>query len=66
MATPSGMATLDFSEVTGKFTDKDGNVTELTGGRGILSVRQWHQYPNLLPRELYSDEMLSGEKFETL
>lgn len=60
------VATLDFSEVTGKFTDKDGNVTGLTGGCGILSVRQWHQYPNLLPRELYSDEVLTGEKFDTL
>ena len=31
-----------------------------------MSVRQWHQYPNILPRELYSDEELSGEKFDTL
>ena len=31
-----------------------------------MSVRQWHAYPNMLPRELYSDEGLTGEKFETL
>lgn len=35
-------------------------------GRGAMSVRQWHAYPNILPRELYSDEQKSGEKFETL
>lgn len=38
----------------------------LTGGRGAMSVRQWHQYPNMLPRELYCDDKLIGEKFETL
>jgi len=31
-----------------------------------MSVRQWHAYPNILPRELYSDEVKSGEKCETL
>ena len=39
---------------------------ELTGVRGILSIRQWHAYPNILPEELYSDEVKNGEKFETL
>ena len=47
-------------------TYNDGTVRELTGGRGSLSVRQWHAYPNILPRELYSDEQLTGEKFQTL
>lgn len=31
-----------------------------------MSIRQWHAYPNTLPRELYSDEKRSGEKFDTL
>lgn len=52
--------------MTGKFTNNDGTVRILSGGRGSMSVRQWHAYPNILPRELYSDEVKSGEKFETL
>lgn len=60
------VVTLTYDDVKGTFTDKNGCVRELTGGRGVMSVRQWHQYPNILPRELYSDEVLSGEKFETL
>lgn len=60
------VASLVFEEVTGRFEYNDGTVRELTGGRGSLSVRQWHAYPNILPRELYSDEQLTGEKFQTL
>ena len=60
------VAVLIFNKVEGTFADNTGNVRTLTGGRGTMSVRQWHAYPNILPRELYSDEVLSGEKFETL
>ncbi len=60
------VATLMFDEVEGKFTYRDGRVKQLTGGRGSMSVRQWHAYPNILPRELYSDEVKTGEKFDTL
>lgn len=60
------VATLIFDSVEGKFTYNDGTVKTLTGGRGAMSVRQWHQYPNMLPRELYCDDELTGEKFETL
>lgn len=60
------VATLIFDDVQGKFTYKDGSVKVLTGGRGSMSVRQWHAYPNVLPRELFSDEEKSGEKFDTL
>lgn len=60
------VATLIFGTVEGKFTYKDGTVKVLTGGRGSMSVRQWHAYPNILPRELFTDEEKSGEKFETL
>ena len=60
------VATLTFDTVEGTFTFNDGTVKTLTGGRGVLSVRQWHAYPNILPRELYSDEIRSGEKFDTL
>ncbi len=60
------VATLTFDQVEGTFTRKDGTVKELTEGRGTMSIRQWHAYPNILPRELYSDEVKSGEKFETL
>lgn len=60
------VGTLTFDNVEGKFTFNDGTVKTLTGGRGVISVRQWHAYPNILPRELYSDEVLTGEKFETL
>ncbi len=60
------VATLVCTEVEGKFTHNDGTVRKLTGGRASISVRQWHAYPNMLPRELYSDEQLTGEKFQTL
>ncbi|MGM9638221.1 MAG: hypothetical protein ACI3XT_01360 [Butyricicoccaceae bacterium] len=60
------VATLIFDSVTGTFTHRSGAIRTLTGGRGTMSIRQWHAYPNLLPRELYSDEVLSGEKFDTL
>lgn len=62
------VASLVFEDVKGRFTYNDGTVRELTGGRGSLSVRQWHAYPSILPRELYSDEQSEGigEKFQTL
>lgn len=62
------VATLSFDHVEGTFTDKNGNVRKLTGGNGIMSIRQWHAYPNILPRELYSDETVTATdmKFETL
>ena len=60
------VATLTFDTVEGTFTFNDGTVKALTGGRGVMSVRQWHAYPNILPRELYSDEAKIGERFDTL
>lgn len=60
------VATLTYGQVEGTFTHVDGTVRTLTGGRGTMSVRQWHAYPNILPRELYTDEAKIGEKFETL
>lgn len=60
------VATLIYDTVEGRFIYHDGTVRELTGGRGTMSIRQWHAYPNILPRELYSDEVRTGEKFETL
>ncbi|WP_028296286.1 hypothetical protein [Olivibacter sitiensis] len=60
------VATLTFDKVEGSFLFKDGTVKELTGGRGVLSVRQWHAYPNILPRELYNDDVKEGERFDTL
>ena len=60
------VATLTFDEVEGRFVYTDGTEMELTGGRGTMSIRQWHAYPRILPRELYSDDMIVGEKFDTL
>ena len=60
------VATLTFDKVIGTFQANDGTIRHLTGGMGNLSVRQWHAYPNFLPRELYSDEKKTGEKFSTL
>lgn len=61
------VATITYGEVTGTFTATDGTVRQLTGGRGVMSIRQWHQYPTILPRELYIDEQPEGGvKFETL
>ena len=60
------VATLMFDKVEGRFIANDGSVRILHNGRGTMSVRQWHAYPNILPRELYSDNILSGEKFDTL
>lgn len=60
--------TLIYDGAEGTFTYKDGRVKQLTGGYGALSVRQWHQYPNILPRELYMEEAHeeSESKFDTL
>lgn len=60
------VATLKFGKIKGRFLYHDGRIKELTGGMRDMSIRQWHAYPNILPRELYSDEVKSGEKFETL
>lgn len=60
------VATLTFDQVEGKFTHKNGTCRNLTGGRGAMSIRQCHAYPNILPRWLYSDEVKTGEKFDTL
>lgn len=63
------VATLTFDKVEGKFTHNDGTVRTLTGGRGTMSIRQWHAYPNMLPRELYFDDEQQIEcdnKFNTL
>ncbi len=59
------VATLTFDKVEGKFVGKDGTERVLTGGLGALSVRQWHPYPSILPRELYDDSVKTGEKFQT-
>lgn len=63
------VATLTYGNVTGTFTATDGTVRHLTGGRGVMSIRQWHAYPNLLPRELYTDDrtpVACDNKFDTL
>ena len=60
------VATLTFDVVEGTFTENNGTIRTLTGGMGNMSVRQWHAYPNILPRELYNDEVKTGEKFSTL
>ena len=63
------VATLTFDRVEGGFTQKDGKVRVLAGGRGTMSVRQWHAYPSILPRELYLDsagEVSCDTKFDTL
>lgn len=61
---PVGILMLD--KVEGTFTYKDGTAKVLTGGIETMSGRQWHAYPNILPRELYSDEVKTGKKFDTL
>lgn len=62
------VATIHFDSVEGTFTYSDGRVRELTGGRGTMSVRQWHAYPQILPMELFSDMTLDADetKFDTL
>jgi len=62
------VATLVFDNVEGSFTYKDGKTINLTGGNGELSIRQWHEYPRVLPRELYVDEEQKNiaDKFSTL
>ena len=65
----SGIPVEEFDRVEGRFTQKDGKVRVLAGGRGTMSVRQWHAYPSILPRELYSDsagEVSCDTKFDTL
>lgn len=63
------VATLTFDKVEGTFTEKNGCIRTLSGGLGTMSVRQWHAYPNILPRELYFDEPAAVDcqnKFDTL
>lgn len=63
------VATLTYDRVEGRFINRDGSIRALTGGRGTMSIRQWHAYPNILPRELYGDaEPRTGcdNKFDTL
>lgn len=64
------VATLTFGEVTGRIIVPDGNVRSLTGGRGVLSIRQWHPYPYILPPDLYGEIERNSEpcqnKFDTL
>ncbi|MBQ8492775.1 MAG: hypothetical protein IJ464_00625 [Alistipes sp.] len=63
------VATITFDRVEGRFVHNDGTVRTLTGGRGTMSVRQWHAYPNILPRELYYDDEQRVDcqnKFDTL
>lgn len=66
--TPVG--TLTYGEVKGRFSCNDGSVRQLTGGRGVMSVRQWHAYPDIMPRELagLSDnkDVQCKNKFDTL
>lgn len=50
------VAVLIFDKVEGTFNSKDGTVKVLSGGRGTMSIRAWHAYPNILPKELFSDE----------
>ena len=62
------VATLLFDQVEGTFMAKDGTVRKLNNGSGAMSIRQWHAYPNILPRELYMDEdrIAKDVKFDTL
>lgn len=63
------VATLTYDRVEGTFTHNNGLVRHLTGGRGVMSLRQWHAYPHILPRELYVDEGANtacDTKFDTL
>lgn len=60
------VATLIYDKVEGQFVAHDGTIRKLSGGRGTMSIRQWHAYPKILPRELYTDEERIGEKFDTL
>lgn len=60
------VATLTFGRTEGRFIGKDGSVRQLSGGLGTMSIRQWHAYPSILPQELYTDTIETGEKFDTL
>lgn len=64
------VATLTFGEVNGCMIASDGSVRSLTGGRGVLSIRQWHPYPYILPPDLYGEIERKQEeclnKFDTL
>lgn len=50
------VATLFFDQVEGTFTSQKGEVRHFSNGRMALSIRQWYQYPSILPRELYLDD----------
>lgn len=62
------VATLTYGQVSGIFRHKNGTVRHLTGGRGTMSIRQWHAYPYILPRELYEIATTTDcdSKFDTL
>lgn len=63
------VGSITYDRVEGTFTGRDGTVRTLTGGRGAMSVRQWHAYPRILPQELFTDEVQTvscESKFDTL
>ena len=62
------VATIHFDSVEGTFTFCDGTVKQLSNGRGTMSVRQWQAYPQILPRELFTDSTVTPDesKFDTL
>lgn len=56
------VATLLYDTVEGTFTFPDGRIKELTNGHGTMSIRQWQQYPQILPPELFSDKQLTSSE----
>ncbi|ULQ59278.1 hypothetical protein K7I13_12375 [Brucepastera parasyntrophica] len=59
------VATLDWERVEGTFTYKDGRVKKLTNGFGGMSIRQWRQYPSLIP-PIKNEHLIEKDRFATL
>lgn len=60
----SPCATALFEGIEGKIIYDNGTERILTNGRGSMSIRQWHPYPNLFPKELFCGDSESDNKYE--
>lgn len=59
------VATLEWDNMEGTFTFKDGRVKVLTNGMGGVSIRQWRAYPNITPLSLGGANLDYGVRMKT-
>ena len=60
------VACIEWGQVDGTFTYKDGDVMTLHNGFGNISIRQWRAYPSLIPPIAAFGGINAEERFTTL